>query len=225
MKRKKENKNKYKYKYLKRICLIASGLVFLITFGFLPDILFYLRAFFEKCPVSKSIICEEIVKEKYIELMLGPLLNCIAITVSIIALHTARTSGKIQVLRKNAKIITAASNTREIIKNNMMVLNSIRRNMGNIQELIIDQSAIEYAAYLYSAKEITLDNFIFFKEFTRRVSKINKLHELNNDQERDKKIEEFCGKYFKEGTVEYVEKLKNLVEHLDEIMKGESLCE
>lgn len=197
---------------------VIAGLVALLLLCYLPDILFKWRNLLKSLPVLKNLICDQINDSKYIELMLVPLLNCIAITISIFALHTAKSTNKTQILQQKAKIIKASSNMREIVENNMMVVHNLQKNQGDIQELLIDKNAIEDAACLYSEEKITIEELAFFKEFIRKVSNINNLHRLGKDEDKEKEINSFCQKYFKENTVEYIKELRTFVDNLDQII-------
>lgn len=205
-------------KGLKRLGLIMIILVLVIMFCFLPDILLNIRKFIKKVMPFKNIICTEVTDILYIKLMLGPLFSCMAIAISILAFHTAKSTGKIQKLQQKANIIKASANIREIIKTNAIVIYNLKRNTGSIRELSVNRYAVEDAAYLYSAEKINRAELILFNEFFRKVSCIRNLHELNNTKSKEEEINNFCKKYFRENSVEYISELNELIKKLDQIV-------
>lgn len=120
-------------------------------------------------------------------------------------------------LQQKASIIKASVNIREIIKINANVIYNLNISTGNIRELSVNNYVMEDAAYLYSTDKINYDEFILFNEFFRKVSNIRNFHELNNTTSKKNEISNFCNKYFKDNSVEYINELNELIKKLDKI--------
>lgn len=111
-----------KKKCIKRKIFLSLKLLVLLIFLLLfPDLLFALRGLIKSFNFFSDIFCKDIDDLKYIELMLMPLLNCITITISVMALITAKSSAKTQEISQNSKILYASINVIDTIHTNMRV--------------------------------------------------------------------------------------------------------
>lgn len=202
---------------------IAVFTILLIVFFFIPDILFKLRQLLISWAIFKPLISEEITNNEYIEIILVPLLNLFAITVSVLAFRTAKSAETSREMQKNTEIIKAAIYIRERIKRNMTVVSELKGNQGNIAELYKNEESLNYMLCLYGAQKITKEQFNFIQNFFNKIHNITNRHNLNDDKNKVKEINEFCDTYFQNDCLEYVTDLSNLTNLLDKIIQGESL--
>lgn len=68
-----KNRTENNKKWFKRFVLIATILVLLIVFCFIPEILLNIRKCLQKIMPFKNFICTEVTDILYIKLMIGPL--------------------------------------------------------------------------------------------------------------------------------------------------------
>ncbi len=204
-------------KVIKIVVIIIAFAIILLLIGILPDVIYHCRDFLKALPIIKNVFVGEITNIEYIKIMVGPLFSLVAIVVSILAFITAKSTGKIHAIKKNAQIVIATSNISKMIQTNMVVINKLKDNTGNIKELLIDKNCINDAAYLYGAKKISISQFRYFKDFEKTVCNIKEYHDDGKDAEKENEIKFFCDTYFCKNSVEYVDKLNELKQTLENI--------
>ena len=210
-------KKTFNNKIGKIVVVVISCLLFVVIFALLPDLLYHIRCFLKNIPGFNFIISEQLSDSKYIELMIIPLFNCITIGISAFALHTAKSSAETQEIQRNARIITASSHLYDVISNHLTVINGMKGSADNINNLTNNDSSLEDAAYLYTARRINKSQLLFIKEFIESVKYIKRLYNNNQIAEKNEKINDFCNKYFIQDRLEYTNELQDLVRLLKEI--------
>ncbi len=202
-------KNKLIKNIIKLIMSVITIFIILIVLGILPDTLVIFRENLKQVSFLENLFVDIITDEIYVKIILGPLFNCIAIFVSILAFYTAKSNEKNQLIKKNASIIIATTIMQNFIQKNMDTIYRLNTNTGDISELLLND-AIQNAAFLYSAEKISVEQFKLFNQLSKDVYKINKLHSLGKDEEKKEKIKSFCNTYFEDGSLEFDQKLRDL---------------
>lgn len=204
---------------LKAILIIVSTMIIIL----LPDILFQLRFLVKKIPIVKKIVYANISDKEYVQMMIMALINCVAVSVSIMAYYVARTTGRTQIEQHEQDIILSALDMEKNLKKNNQVIFDLRNGTGNIKELIINDELIKNGICLFSAKKITSNERETWQSYVGKVTSIRKYYDAGDDKKKSDKINEYCKKFFIEDseTMEYSQAMQTLIKTLKKIAEGE----
>ena len=110
MKHPKDNLIKFIKKNIKIIISILGIIVIILLIVLLPDLLYHIRRAVKKIPLIQKIIFQGFSDKEYVQIMMGALINCVAISVSISAFYVAKAVSKTQIEKHKQEILISASN-------------------------------------------------------------------------------------------------------------------
>ncbi len=200
------------------ICLLALLLVV-----FMPDILFHIRTIIKKLPFLNIIVYTGITDAEYVQLMVASLINCAAVSVSIMAYHVARTTGRTQTDRQKQEIILSATNMVKNIMENSRKIYDFGKNIPATHDLEMNYDLEINGICLFSSAKITKEHRATWQSYVDKVQKIKKYYNCGNDRLKDEKIKSFCNRFFDDDADEmtFSAEMENLLEKLKLISKGE----
>lgn len=177
------------------ILMIIAILLFIIL---LPDLIFHIRGMFKKIPLIKKILFYELDDKEYVQLMMGALINCIAVSVSISAFYVAKAVSKTHIEKHKQDILISATSIVKHIKKNSYVIYEIKiKGTGDIKELLFDKEFEKYIFCLFTAKIITSRQRELIQSYSNKISKIREYHETGQEKHKNEKLDEYCKEFLK----------------------------
>lgn len=217
------NNNSTKEKIL-RICKKALKVIaIVILIIILPDLLFQIRLLIKKVPFISKILYKDLSDIEYIQMMIGTLINCVAMLISCFAYYVAEIAGKSQVQQHNQEILISAINMSKNINRNSHEIFDIKKGTGDITNLYWDPELEKNSICLIAAKKLSFEQRKIWQAYQDKIIRILKYHELADDKHKEEKINEYCNKFFKEDTeiLEYNSQMNELLITLYKIEEGE----
>lgn len=196
--------------------IILIFLIFNAVFWILPDLILLLRNWIKSLAPNSSLFKNNINGESYLSIILNPLFSFTAITISILAVLVNKSSNKMKSNEYETQIITAATYIHLSIENSSSTIYNLYKKYTNPNTIIINRISYQEVAYLYVNNKITFDEFEYYINYLNEISFIISSQE---NTEREKRLADFCKKYFKNDTINKVEELNTINKKMKKIIE------
>lgn len=210
-------KDNTKWRKVIKIILVISLVMVIII---LPDLLYQIRRLTKTIPIIKHIIFPTLSDKEYIQVMMEAVVNSVAVSVSILAYYVAKITGKTQIEQHRQDIMLSAYRMRKNIKRNSYELYDVKKGTGNIKKVELEEGIQSCCYCLFSAGKLTEKQRADWQAYYDKVSAILKYHKDGDEKNKEIKINEYCEKFFEEEDRELKKEIKELLEVLDNIIKG-----
>ena len=209
-----------KIKFIKKVLICLLSLILIV---FLPDILFHIRIFIKNLPFFNVIVYTGITDPEYVQLMVAALINCAVVSVSVLAYHVAKITGRTQTDRHQQEIILSAANMLKNIMENSRKIYDLGKNIPGTHDLEMNNDLEINGICLFSSSKITREQRAIWQSYVDKVQKIKKYTASGNDKLKDEKIKSYCNKFFDDDADEltFSAEMNNLIATLRLIEEGE----